>query len=230
MSGAIVRVDRTEMLRGWPVVFVDGEPLIEDVELGRRLGYDDPRKIRELIGRIFCDSALVRTVRTSGGRPATVCLLNRHQALKVCLRSETEAAERIQDEVMAVFFAAMDGRLARPANDIAPIVRAVAQELLPVLHAMMQQAQANSETIGPRRARQLLARIRAVSRRYRPWRSKHREIQNVLRERCGAPISGAWERLPARYWPELDLEMSRIEADENRRNPPQLTLAVGGDE
>jgi hypothetical protein len=176
---------------------------------------------------MFNENELCRTVRQNGGRPATVYLLNRRQVLKVCMRSETETADRVQDEVTDVFFAAVDGRLAPQANDVASIVRAVAHELLPVMQTMLLQAQANSETIGPRRARQLKARIRALSRLSPSWRSKHREISNNLRERCGAPLSGAWDRLPARFWPEFDLELSRIEAEELKRNPPQLTLAVG---
>jgi hypothetical protein len=226
-SSAIVKVDRTETFRGWPVVFVDGEPMIEDEELGRRLGYARPADIRELIGRIYKDSELVRTVRKTSGRPAHVGLLNRRQVLKVCMRSDTDAADRIQDEVGEVFLAVLDGRLAPPAQDVATIAIAVARELLPVMQTMLQQAQANSETIGPRRARQLKARILVLSRLSLSWRSKHREISNTLRERCGAPMSGAWDRLPARFWPEFDLELSRIEADEIKRNPPQLSLAVG---
>lgn len=228
-SSAIVKVDRTETFRGWPVVFVDGEPMIEDEELGRRLGYDDPRKVRELIGRIFNDSEIMRTVRQNGerGRPARVGLLNRRQVIRVCMRSETEVADRVQDEVAEVFLAVLDGRHTPQVHDVAAIAIAVARELLPVMHTMLQQAQANMETIGSRRAKQLKGRILALSRLSVSWRSKHRDISNNLRERCGAPLSGAWDRLPARFWPELDLELSRIEADELKRNPPQLSLAVG---
>ena len=229
---ALARVERTETFKGWPVVFVDGEPLIEDEELGRRLGYERPADIRELVSRIFSDSDVIRTVRKTslvGGRPARVALLNRRQALKVCMRSETEIAERIQDEVVEVFFAATEGRLAAPARDVAAIVKAVVSEVLPAMQTMLQQVAANSETIGPRRARTLLARIRSVARRNPSWRSHHRRISNDLRERCGIPLSGAWAQLPARYWPDLDLAMQRVEREEMARNPPQLMLAVGAE-
>jgi prophage antirepressor-like protein len=204
--------------------------MVEAEELGRRLGYERPAKVLDLIRRIFNENEVLTIVgETSsvGGRPGSKMLLNRFQALRVCLRSETEIAERVQGEVTEVFLAAVDCRLSTQAHDVATIVRAVAQELLPVMQTMLQQAQANSETIGPRRARQLKARIRTLSRLSSSWRSKHREISNNLRERCGAPLSGAWDRLPARFWPEFDLELSRIEAEELKRNPPQLTLAVG---
>lgn len=113
----LVDVEKVETILGWPVAFVGVEPLIRDEELGRRLGYKDPRQVRKLVGRIFNDSELMHTVEINGegGRPATVALLTERQALKVCMRSETPAADRIQDEVIEVFLAVRHNRLAAPA-------------------------------------------------------------------------------------------------------------------
>lgn len=111
--GTEIQIQKVEHIQGWPLTVVRGEkqPLIEDEELGRKLGFDRPRRIRELIARIFNDSELCRTVRQSRGRSATVFYLTRSQALKVIMRSETPTADRVQDEIIAVYEAWLDGHL-----------------------------------------------------------------------------------------------------------------------
>lgn len=107
-------IQKTESVLGWPVCFVDGEPLIEDEELGRRLQFDRPSDVRKLIGRIFNDSELVATVARTNGRPAKRVFLRERQVLKVCMRSETAFADRIQDEVIDVFLAVRKGQSIDP--------------------------------------------------------------------------------------------------------------------
>lgn len=102
-------VEHIETVAGWLVNFVANEPLIEDEELGRKLGYERPRAVRDLIAKLFNDSELRRVSRQSSGRSASVVLLTERQALKVCLRSGTPTADRIQEEVMDVFLAVRRG-------------------------------------------------------------------------------------------------------------------------
>ena len=112
----VVAIERTDVINGWPLAVVERRsvPLIEDEELGRRLGYADPRMVRKLVRRIFKDSELLSTVSQRGGRPATVYLLTERQALKVAMRSETPSAEVIQDEILAVYEAWLNERRTAP--------------------------------------------------------------------------------------------------------------------
>jgi hypothetical protein len=117
----IVAIERTDFVNGWPLAVVEREsiPLIEDEELGRRLGYADARMVRKLVRRIFNDSEVMYTVSQTpgGGRPATVFLLTRAQALKVAMRSETPNAVAIQDQIIAVYEAWLERRrLDQPAS------------------------------------------------------------------------------------------------------------------
>lgn len=112
-----VLVERVETVMGWPLMVVEGgtEPLIEDEELGRRLGYERPGDVRKLIGRIFNQNEVIATVSqtsSSGGRPARISLLTEAQALEVCVCSQTERARAIRREVIEVFLAIRHGRAA----------------------------------------------------------------------------------------------------------------------
>ena len=111
-GASLAMVERTDVVNGWPLAVIEREsiPFIEDEELGRRLGYADPRMVRKLVRRIFNDSELMSTVSQRGGRPATVYLLKQNQALKVAMRSETRKADAIQDEIIAVYEAWLDAR------------------------------------------------------------------------------------------------------------------------
>ncbi len=48
---------------GWHLGVLDTETLIRDEELGIRLGFERPRKVRELIERMIKDGAAKRCLR-----------------------------------------------------------------------------------------------------------------------------------------------------------------------
>lgn len=91
----------------------DGEPRVLDVDAARVLGFKEPRAIRKLIERIWsedqrpdCRDTVSRQSTGNGGtREFTVNAywLTEAELLKVCARSETEVAEAILDEMIAVY-------------------------------------------------------------------------------------------------------------------------------
>ena len=100
---------------------INGEPRILDERLAAALGFDRPRKIRELIGRHraalerfgeVCPA--VGQTSSRGGRPGRVFWLTKKQALYLCTKSETERATEITILVVEVFDALMSG--AAPAR------------------------------------------------------------------------------------------------------------------
>lgn len=99
----------------WTLYKDDSRPYIRDLDWAERLGYERPRDIRELIRRLASEGRLgvCRTVRQTsgalGGRPATEYYLTEGQALKVAAKSETDYADAILDQIIAVFFAVRDG-------------------------------------------------------------------------------------------------------------------------
>jgi hypothetical protein len=179
-----VEVERVEEVQGWPLSVVRGsaQPLIEDEELGRRLGYERARAVRDLIERLFNDSDLRRTVRQSGGRPATVYLLTRTQAIKVAMRSETEAADRIQDEIIAVYERWLDARRI-----------AVDPGLLAVLQG--QQRIAEQLTVGVVDAKASASRAEETARKASADAAEAKRIAEQARTMAGA--RGVLETLAA---------------------------------
>lgn len=93
----------------------DDEPRIRDTDAAERLGYAEPRQVRELIKRIWPENkrpiqrpTVGRTSMPKGGiREVQVneYWLTEAQLLKLCARSETPVAESILDEMIAVFIA-----------------------------------------------------------------------------------------------------------------------------
>lgn len=101
------KLARTETVDGWTLGFVGSdEPRVRDLDLAEHLGFERPRNIRKLIGRICGERGVCSTVeRTVNGRPATEYWLTEAQALKVIAKSETAKADAILDEVIAVYMA-----------------------------------------------------------------------------------------------------------------------------
>lgn len=104
-------------VNGWTVGFRgdDGEPLVRDIDLGERLGYERPRKIRDLIERLRDAEKLndIHQRPTVGRWPGQVApqavteyWLTEAQALKVAAKSETDVADALLDEMIAVYMAA----------------------------------------------------------------------------------------------------------------------------
>lgn len=142
-------IEREQSVLGWPVKFVGGEALIEDEELGRRLGYGDAVTVRKLVERIWPITnrprrAIVPTA--AGGKPRKPYLLTERQVLRVCMRSETPTADQIQDEVIEVFLAVRHGRVPppQPADPWAAI-QAVAVGTLE-LRAEVKEARSDATT------------------------------------------------------------------------------------
>lgn len=111
----------------------DDEPRVRDVDLAARLGFERPRKIRELIERIWPENRrphvrpmVGRTSMPRGGeREFTVWeyWLTEAEALKLTARSETPIADAILDEMIRVYRLAIRGLLT-PARAVSPPVPA----------------------------------------------------------------------------------------------------------
>lgn len=86
---------------------VDGEPRIEDTDLGRKLGFVEPKKIRRLIKRHAASLAKLGprpTVdRVINGGGAEVSYLNRKQAVFITAKSETEIATEVTIDIVKRF-------------------------------------------------------------------------------------------------------------------------------
>ncbi|NUB05800.1 hypothetical protein FW320_06370 [Azospirillum sp. Vi22] len=91
-------------------ITMEGETRIRDLDLAARLGFDRPRKIKELIERHM--SALLkmgvcptvgRTSGPQGGRPTEDFYLNRKQAIFITAKSETAEATDITIEIIEKF-------------------------------------------------------------------------------------------------------------------------------
>lgn len=100
-----------------------GEPTIKDLDWAERLGFERPRNIRNLIkrmadagklGTVVC-SAVKQTSGSAGGRTAVEYYLTKSQALKVAAKSETQLADALLDEMIAVFLAYEQGVTPPPA-------------------------------------------------------------------------------------------------------------------
>ncbi|AOW47104.1 hypothetical protein A4S02_10410 [Acetobacter ascendens] len=78
---------------------MNGELRILDIDLGKRLGFAKPVKIRELIKRHLSSLEQMGTVPTVGtvkrGQDATEYYLNRKQAIFITAKSETAEATDI---------------------------------------------------------------------------------------------------------------------------------------
>lgn len=100
---------------------VSGEPRVHDIVLGQRLGFERPRKVRELIHRNFAELKRYGEVSphrgakpqlgSKGGRPQSGFLLNEGQALLVCMFADTDRAAEVREQVIRVFMAWRAGEL-----------------------------------------------------------------------------------------------------------------------
>lgn len=101
------------------------EPLIQDLELAGKLGYASPVTIKKLIKRMIDAEQLgpVSTVGNGevGGRAGLNYFLDERQALKIIARSKTDIADKILDEVIAVYLAYRKGLLPAPATNPADV-------------------------------------------------------------------------------------------------------------
>lgn len=117
-------------VEGWQVAtggFDDGLPRVRDIELAEHLGYERPRKMRDLIARLISDGKLnsfevcttVGQTTEAGGRPSKEYWLTEAQALKVVAKSETAKADAILDELIRVFLMLRDGHRVQAPHSLA---------------------------------------------------------------------------------------------------------------
>jgi hypothetical protein len=105
---------------------IEGEPRIHDLALAERLGFADRYMIRKLIKRnelkLF-KFGVVSTVETTtgalGGRPTAEFYLNKKQAIFIAMKSETEKAFEVQEDIIRVY----DAYLTGTASADMPMVR-----------------------------------------------------------------------------------------------------------
>ena len=114
---------------------INGEPRVYDMRLAERLGFAEPRMIRNLIKRnhdkllkFGVCYAVEQTAGEQGGRPATEFYLNQRQAIFICMKSETERAFDVQVEIVRVFDAYLNGEL-KPAVPRPAVPRSFADAL-----------------------------------------------------------------------------------------------------
>lgn len=95
-----------------------GEQRILDVDLGERLGYLTPTKIREIIKRNLSElrdygecKPLIDTGPEVVGRPSEYYYLNRDQSLFVVMKSETDKAREVRREIIRVYGHYLEGQL-----------------------------------------------------------------------------------------------------------------------
>lgn len=129
---------QTRVIDGFEVALLDGEPnpRIHDVEMGRRLQFKRPRKIREIIKRWYDAGMLDDTLcyrprdaaRHGGAReklgdfeyrqlPEYEFFLGEADALFIASKSETHLAVSLTKQIIQVFMAWRRGQLAQPKTD-----------------------------------------------------------------------------------------------------------------
>ncbi|SMH60464.1 Rha family transcriptional regulator [Azospirillum agricola] len=120
------------------VASVEGEARILDTDLASRLGFAEPRMIRNLIKRHLSslDALGVRsTVKLTpennglGGASATAFMLNRKQAIFITAKSETVNATDITIEIIERFDAYEKGLLSADADELARRTDGIARML-----------------------------------------------------------------------------------------------------
>lgn len=152
----IVRADGWDMTV-WPDA--GDEPRIRDLDAAERLGFARPRKIREIIARIWPNFAglyvrptVGRTSMPNGGvriDTTNEAWLTEAQLLKVIARSETPIAEAILDEMIAVYMAVRRGFARRMVAELVrEEIQARASEPVPFgSHQRVRTLQHMSKTL-----------------------------------------------------------------------------------
>lgn len=100
------------------VTVLDNEPRVRDIDLAERLGFDRPRKIRELIARYREEIEAFGICPTVGqnhaggrGRPTTEYYLNEEQALLIAAVSNAPAAPAVRRALIKTFVALRRGQV-----------------------------------------------------------------------------------------------------------------------
>jgi phage antirepressor YoqD-like protein len=112
---------------------IDGEPRIHDLALAVRLGFDRPRKIRDIIKRneakLLNFGGCPTVGRLVEGNETKEYYLNQKQSIFICMKSETDRAFDVQVEIVRVFDAHLTGGpIAVLPRDYPSALRALADE------------------------------------------------------------------------------------------------------
>lgn len=231
-------------VEGWSLAVIEDEPRVRDVDLAERLGFERPRKIRDIIKRHTNDGNLndsdVRptVARTRVGiaeRNVTEYWLSEAAVLFIVTKSETPNAIAMTKEMIRVFMLARRGMLqlqqpnaAQLAKALDPIMQAVALanavilERLTALEARTVAMQSDpGGTIGPYTAKEVKTRLSAIARnrfmsaRATSVRSARRILDNELQARLGFGGTGCkWELFPVAKRHDLELALDAYERTE----------------
>lgn len=150
----------TKALTVADLTMVSEQPLVMDLALAERLGFERPSDIRKLIRRNLTEleqhgliCATVAQIKPSpqnprgAGKPSEAFYLNEGQALVVCMLSRTERAVEVRTQVIAVYMAWRRGQLAEVSgaapethDRVEPIARR---------QALLEQASRHNSAIVP---------------------------------------------------------------------------------
>jgi hypothetical protein len=194
------------------------EPRVRDTDLAERLGYDRPRKFRELVSKMVESNELPGILvrpgygrgRNQHGETSAVIVTNEfwlteREALLVCARSEAPRAHEVRAMLVDVFIAYRRGQLAPviPSELGAAIAALSAQiaslasihDRVAALEAVAPHARQPLGVIGRIGASVIRGRLRDYARllevpNKRGSRQSHlRAADQELRERIGYPMS-----------------------------------------
>lgn len=92
---------------------IEGEPRIRDLDLAERLGFERPRKIRDMIkrneARLLKFGGCPTVGRVVEGNQTDEFYLNKKQSIFIAMKSETEKAFEVQEDIIHVYDAYLTG-------------------------------------------------------------------------------------------------------------------------
>jgi hypothetical protein len=236
--------------------FEDGQPRVRDLELAEHLGYERPRKVRDLIRRlaeegklpaVYVRPTVGRTSMPNGG--ARVVQVNEYwlteaQAHKVVAKSDTLIADAALDEMIQAFMSvrhgAVDVRGAVPAITFAQFQAMLAPLAAEIASLKKQVIEQYGGTISVtdcnalRREVRDIARLRAKGNLASKGENSERRI---IYNKLGAAVSWtgtgrSWRALPAARVAEARAVLREMRTDALRLFPSdeerQLKLLPGG--
>lgn len=124
---------------------IENEQRVLDTDLAERLGFERPRKIRELINRKLAELQRYGICPSVGqntgqrGRPSVAYYLNEEQALLVCMFSDTDNASNVRKQVIDTFMAVRRGQLQ-------PVPRSTAIGRSEVMHFELERMPLRAST------------------------------------------------------------------------------------
>lgn len=104
---------------------IEGEPRVYDLALAEKLGFEQPRMIRKLIKRneakLLTFGPCATVERVINGGQAMEFYLNKKQSIFIAMKSETEKAFEVQEDIIRVYDAYMSGHV--PVSASLPMIR-----------------------------------------------------------------------------------------------------------